>query len=109
METATVTQTTITLAMTMPMVLGVVMVLVKVVVMGEVILAAFSLCRSHNCMSDGWTALLTALLPDMQKKAKVGVALWAGLIPDNAHDPALLQSLLDHGAAGFKSFMSPAG
>ena len=45
----------------------------------------------------------------MQRKAKVGVALWAGLVPDNAHDPALLQSLLDHGAAGFKSFMSPAG
>ena len=48
-------------------------------------------------------------MPGMQRKAKVGVALWAGLIPDNAHDPALLQSLLDHGAAGFKSFMSPAG
>lgn len=45
----------------------------------------------------------------MQKKAKVDVALWAGLIPENAHDPALLQSLLDQGAAGFKSFMSPAG
>ena len=45
----------------------------------------------------------------MQKKTKVDVALWAGLIPENAHDPALLQSLLDHGAAGFKSFMSPAG
>ena len=37
------------------------------------------------------------------------VAVWAGLVPENAHDPALLQSLLDHGAAGFKSFMSPAG
>lgn len=45
----------------------------------------------------------------MQRKAKVDVALWAGLIPENAHDPALLQSLVDYGAAGFKSFMSPAG
>lgn len=45
----------------------------------------------------------------MQRKAKVGVALWAGLIPENAHDPALLQSLVEQGAAGFKSFMSPAG
>lgn len=44
-----------------------------------------------------------------QKKAKVDVGLWAGLVPENAHDPALLQSLLDHGAVGFKSFMSPAG
>ncbi|KAL3162052.1 hypothetical protein ABBQ38_009118 [Trebouxia sp. C0009 RCD-2024] len=45
----------------------------------------------------------------MKRKAKVGVALWAGLIPENAHDPALLQSLVEQGAAGFKSFMSPAG
>lgn len=37
------------------------------------------------------------------------VAIWAGLVPENAHDPALLQGLLDHGALGFKSFMSPAG
>jgi len=39
----------------------------------------------------------------------VDVAIWAGLVPENAHDPALLQGLLDHGALGFKSFMSPAG
>ncbi len=37
------------------------------------------------------------------------VAIWAGLVPENAHEPALLQALLDHGALGFKSFMSPAG
>ena len=53
--------------------------------------------------------MLCLLVPDMQRKAKVGVGLWAGLIPENAHDPALLQSLVDKGAAGFKSFMSPAG
>ena len=52
-------------------------------------------------------AVLT--VPDMQRKAKVGVGLWAGLIHENAHDPALLQSLVEQGAAGFKSFMSPAG
>ena len=44
-----------------------------------------------------------------QRKAKVDVAIWAGLVPENAHDPALLQGLLDHGALGFKSFLSPAG
>ncbi|KAL0052815.1 hypothetical protein WJX82_008241 [Trebouxia sp. C0006] len=45
----------------------------------------------------------------VKRKAKVDVAIWAGLVPENAHDPALLQGLLDQGALGFKSFMSPAG
>ena len=45
----------------------------------------------------------------MQKKAKVDVGLWAGLVPENALDHDLLQSMLDNGALGFKSFMSPAG
>lgn len=45
----------------------------------------------------------------LQSKAKVDVAVWAGLVPENAHDHALLQSMLDNGALGFKSFMSPAG
>lgn len=45
----------------------------------------------------------------VKSKAKVDVAVWAGLVPENAHDHALLQSMLDNGALGFKSFMSPAG
>ncbi len=52
---------------------------------------------------------VTTVVSQMQRKAKVDVAIWAGLVPENAHDPALLQGLLDHGALGFKSFMSPAG
>lgn len=71
-----------------------------------------AVCCCLHCIAGGLTSRAHAdlmLSHGMQRKAKVGVALWAGLIPDNAHDPALLQSLLDHGAAGFKSFMSPAG
>ena len=49
------------------------------------------------------------VVSETQRKAKVDVAIWAGLVPENAHDPALLQGLLDQGALGFKSFMSPAG
>ena len=82
------------------------MVMVMMVVMAVVILAALHIAEvTFLCKM----AELLCWLPGMQRKAKLGVALWAGLVPDNAHDPALLQSLLDHGFAGFKSFMSPAG
>lgn len=39
----------------------------------------------------------------------MNVGHWAGLVPGNAGDHALLQSLLQHGALGFKAFMSPSG
>lgn len=39
----------------------------------------------------------------------MNVGHWAGLVPGNAADHAVLESLLQHGAMGFKAFMSPSG
>lgn len=39
----------------------------------------------------------------------MNVGHWAGLVPGNAADHGVLESLLQHGALGFKAFMSPSG
>jgi len=39
----------------------------------------------------------------------VNVAFWAGLVPENAHNPRVLRALVRAGALGFKAFMSPSG
>ncbi len=69
-------------------------------------------CAQRNILCASLCCVLRSVITvvsQMQRKAKVDVAIWAGLVPENAHDPALLQGLLDQGALGFKSFMSPAG
>lgn len=45
----------------------------------------------------------------LQDKLWVDVGYWGGLVPQNAGNYSVLQGLLDAGALGFKSFMSPAG
>lgn len=68
--------------------------------------------HEHLCLIDAPTSVQGTTCTYycmLQSKAKVDVAVWAGLVPENAHDHALLQSMLDNGALGFKSFMSPAG
>lgn len=42
-------------------------------------------------------------------KTWVDVGFWAGLVPGNAHQPAVLKALARGGALGFKAFMSPSG
>ncbi len=37
------------------------------------------------------------------------VGFWGGIIPFNAGNHSTLQGMLDAGALGFKSFMSPSG
>lgn len=44
-----------------------------------------------------------------QEKARVDMAFWAGLVPDNSHDRKALDKLLAMGAVGFKAFMCPSG
>jgi hypothetical protein len=44
-----------------------------------------------------------------RQKAHVNVGYWAGLVPDNAANAAVLQGLLDAGVLGFKAFMCPSG
>ena len=45
----------------------------------------------------------------LQDKVLVDTAFWAGLVPQNAHQPKQLQQLIAGGALGFKAFMSPSG
>jgi allantoinase len=44
-----------------------------------------------------------------RQKAHVNVGYWAGLVPENARHPDVLQGLLSAGALGFKAFMCPTG
>ena len=53
-------------------------------------------------------SMLRALF-GLQEKLWIDVGFWGGLIPENAHNHSILQGLLDAGALGFKSFMSPSG
>ena len=39
----------------------------------------------------------------------VDAGFWGGVTPGNAHNVSVLQGMLDAGALGFKSFMSPSG
>ena len=41
----------------------------------------------------------------MRNQTRVDVGLWAGLVPENAHNPAALKALIRAGALGFKAFM----
>ena len=45
----------------------------------------------------------------LQGKLWVDVGYWGGIVPQNAANHSVLQGLLDAGALGFKSFMSPSG
>ena len=45
----------------------------------------------------------------VQDKLWVDAGYWGGLVPNNAANHSVLDGLLDAGALGFKSFMSPAG
>ena len=47
--------------------------------------------------------------PVVQGKLWVDTGFWGGLVPENAANATVLQGLLDAGALGFKSFMSPSG
>jgi allantoinase len=42
-------------------------------------------------------------------KTAIDVGFWAGLVPGNAKDSALLRAMVRGGAMGFKAFMSPSG
>mmetsp|Transcript_13490 Transcript_13490/g.34615 ORF Transcript_13490/g.34615 Transcript_13490/m.34615 type:complete len:549 (+) Transcript_13490:128-1774(+) len=42
-------------------------------------------------------------------KLYTNVALWGGLVPDNAHDPEVLTAMAKGGVVGFKAFISPSG
>lgn len=44
-----------------------------------------------------------------QGRIHVDMGFWAGLVPQNAHQPPILQQLVKTGALGFKAFMSPSG
>ncbi|CAL5070835.1 unnamed protein product [Urochloa decumbens] len=44
-----------------------------------------------------------------QDKLYVDVGFWGGLVPENAFNPSALESLLDAGVLGLKSFMCPSG
>ncbi len=39
----------------------------------------------------------------------VDTGFWAGLVPQNAHQPKVLAQMVAGGALGFKAFMSPSG
>lgn len=45
----------------------------------------------------------------VQAKSYTNVGYWAGLVPENAANHSMLNSLVSHGALGFKSFMCPSG
>lgn len=64
---------------------------------------------AHLCSCFGTGFILSSCLCPIQEKAHVNVGYWAGLVPENAHSPAVLTQLLEGGALGFKSFMSPSG
>ncbi|MEW5309368.1 MAG: hypothetical protein WDW38_001262 [Sanguina aurantia] len=57
----------------------------------------------------GWAPISARLCVMCRSSPGVNVGHWAGLVPGNAADHALLESLLQHGALGFKAFMSPSG
>ena len=40
-----------------------------------------------------------------RNQTRVDVGMWAGLVPGNAHSPAMLKALISAGALGFKAFM----
>ncbi|XP_010529415.1 PREDICTED: allantoinase-like [Tarenaya hassleriana] len=44
-----------------------------------------------------------------RKRIHVDVGFWGGLVPDNALNSTALESLLDAGVLGLKSFMCPSG
>ncbi|CAD6261703.1 unnamed protein product [Miscanthus lutarioriparius] len=44
-----------------------------------------------------------------QDKLYVDVGFWGGLVPENAFNPSALESLLNAGVLGLKSFMCPSG
>ena len=46
---------------------------------------------------------------DYQDKLWIDAGFWGGIVPSNAANHSLLQGMLDAGALGFKSFMSPSG
>ena len=54
-------------------------------------------------------AVLASKMRRAQGKLHVNAGFWAGLVPENAHDPKELAAMLDLGAFGFKAFMSPSG
>lgn len=51
----------------------------------------------------------------LKEKIRIGsssfvqVGFWGGLVPENAHRPGILKSLVKAGAFGFKAFMAPSG
>jgi dihydroorotase-like cyclic amidohydrolase len=45
----------------------------------------------------------------LQGKAMVDVGFWGGMVPANSHNASELRAMLDAGALGFKSFLSPSG
>ena len=49
------------------------------------------------------------LLLCMQAKSKVNVGFWGGIVPGNAAKHDVLGAMLEAGALGFKSFVSPSG
>lgn len=45
----------------------------------------------------------------MQGELIVDTGFWGGIVPDNAGHHTTLQSMVDAGVLGFKSFMIPSG
>ena len=78
-------------------------------------IAASVVCSSLQSSADNpapaaWCSIDTLTSrPVVQGKLWVDAGFWGGLVPENAANATVLQGLLDAGALGFKSFMSPSG
>ncbi|KAK9811373.1 hypothetical protein WJX72_002753 [[Myrmecia] bisecta] len=63
--------------------------------------------NSLPCTTTG--DLLREKIKASKGKLHVDAAFWGGIVPENAANHSVLQGMLDAGALGFKSFMSPSG
>lgn len=65
--------------------------------------------NSHPCTTSPAELRRKLAAAAAPNKTHVDVGYWAGLVPDNARDAAMLKALVAGGALGFKSFMAPSG
>lgn len=76
------------------------------------------LCRAGPSVKANWpkpcwlpylAVCAPPAVPAVQEKVLVDTGFWAGLVPENAHQPAVLRGMIKAGTLGFKAFMSPSG
>lgn len=68
------------------------------------------MCRGcTHSLADCVKQKIHMCIANVQGKLWVDVGLWGGITPDNARNASVLLGMLDAGALGFKSFMSPSG